>query len=68
MPRSAKAKHPLETTSGRDLAVHDGRELVGFVRRIGTIFAAYTAGGKFLGRFDDQISAMRAIPSRRGGA
>jgi hypothetical protein len=48
-----------------DLAVCDGRQCVGFVRRIGDIFAAYTDRGRFVGRFPDQRSAARAIPAPR---
>jgi hypothetical protein len=46
-----------------DVLVYDGREAVGWVRPIGSVFVAYGAGGKLLGRYPSQQQAVRAIPS-----
>jgi hypothetical protein len=56
------ANAPADT----DLVVTSGREMIGFVRQVGDIFTAYSAGGKFLGKFSNQQAAMRAIPDRGG--
>jgi hypothetical protein len=67
---SARAERDRHTTTvvnmpARDLAVYDGRRLVGLVRPIGSIYSAYIDGGRFLGRYGDQLEATRAVPSRR---
>jgi hypothetical protein len=48
-----------------DLAVFDGRDCAGWVRKLGDTFVAYGSGGEFLGRFETQQSATRAIPGIR---
>lgn len=49
----------------QDIVVYDGRDAVGFVRKIGNIFVAYDAGRQLIGRFTEQCAALRAIPTFR---
>jgi hypothetical protein len=44
-----------------DLAVYNGRILLGLIARRAHGFDAVTAGGKALGRFNSQHSAARAL-------
>jgi hypothetical protein len=62
MPQKSKPAGPAR--EGRDRAVCDGRDCVGFVRQFPDCWVAYDNGGKYLGRFANQRAAIRAIPAR----
>jgi hypothetical protein len=63
-PKKSSPGASRQGVNSYDLVVYDGRDAVGFIRKLGNVYAAYGSSGEFLGRFADQRAAMAAIPTR----
>lgn len=59
--RAAPGSQPRHREAARELSVYDGNRLLGTIQPTAGSFVARDAGGKRLGRFDDDRSAMRRI-------
>jgi hypothetical protein len=55
----------MSASSARDVVISDEMGVIGFVRRIGDVYVAYGADGRYRGRYASQLEATRSIPEAR---